>query len=61
MKMNKTLVNRYSYESTQRELSNEYQNDTGFDVYQKSLRSCALEESSFSIGKVKIVVEEMLG
>ena len=49
--MIETLAHGYSYESTQRELSNM----TGFlDVIQKSLNSCALNESSLSIGRVDI-------
>ena len=36
-------------------LSNEYQHGRGLDVFQKSLRSCALDESSLSIGKVKYI------
>ena len=49
--MNENLANWYSYESTQRELSNEYQHD--IDAFQKTLCPCALEESSLSIGRVK--------
>ena len=49
LKMNETLAYGYSSDSTQRELSNEYQHD-GF---QKSVHPCALDESSLSIGRVK--------
>ena len=51
--MTKTLANGYSNESAQRELSNEYQHE-GSDGYQKSLRHCAWDESSLSIGRVKL-------
>ena len=54
--MTNTLANGYSFESTQREreLSKEYQHD-GLDVFQKSLHSCAMDESNLSIGRVKNV------
>ena len=42
-KTTETLAHRYSSESIQRELSNEYQ---GLNDFQKTLRSCALDESS---------------
>ena len=49
MKKNtETLANGYSYESTQQELSNEYQYDRVLDGFQKS---CALDECSLSIGR----------
>ena len=38
--------------SYQRELSNEYQHDRVLDGFQKSLRPCALDESSVSIRRV---------
>ena len=50
--MTETLTYGYSYESTQRELSNEYHHDRVLDVFQKSLHPCALDESSLSIGRV---------
>ena len=53
-KITETLAFGYSYESTQQELSNEYQHDRVLDVFQKSLRPCALEKSSLSIERVKI-------
>ena len=43
----------HSSESTQQELSNEYQHDRVEMVFKKSLCSCALDESSLSIGRVK--------
>ena len=49
--MTETLAYGYSSESTQRELSNEYQFD-------RVLRPCALNESSPSIGRVKCTLEE---
>ena len=52
--MAETLAHEYSSESTQRELSNEYQDDRVKVVSQKSLRSCPLDESSLSIGRVKV-------
>ena len=51
--MTETMANGYSSESTQRELSNEYQHDRVFMDFEKSLRLCALEESSLSIVRVK--------
>ena len=50
-----TLANGYSSESTHQELSKEYQHD-GLNSFQKSLCSCALDESSLSIGRVKLHV-----
>ena len=47
-----TLANGYSSESAQRELSNEYQYDRVVMVFKKSLRPCALDESTLSIGRV---------
>ena len=49
-----TLANGHSSESTQRELSNEYQHDRVLDGFQKSLRPCSLDKSSLSIGRVKL-------
>ena len=48
--MIETLSNRYSAESTQRELSNEYQHDRFLNGFQKYL--CPLDKSSLSIGRV---------
>ena len=48
-KMTETLANGYSYESTQRELSNEYQHDRASMVFEKYLSPCPLDESSLSI------------
>ena len=53
LKMTETLVYGYSAESTQKELANEYQH--GLDVLHKSLRPCLLDESSLSIGGVKMI------
>ena len=47
--MAETLAIWYSFESTQRELSNEYQHDRVFDGFQKSLCRCALDESSLQV------------
>ena len=52
-KIIETLANGYLSESTQRELSNEYQHDRVQMVISKILRLCALAESSLSIGRVK--------
>ena len=49
--MTETLTNGYSFERTQRELSNEHQHDRVSMVFKKSLYSCALGESSLSIGR----------
>ena len=43
--MTETLAHGYSFDSTQRELSNEYEHD-------RFLQPCALDESSLSIGSV---------
>ena len=51
-KITETLANRYSSESTRQELSNEYQDDRVSMVFQRILHSCALDESSLSIGRV---------
>ena len=51
-KMIETLAHGHSSQSAQRELSNEYQNDRVL-IFFKSLRPCALGESSLSIGRVK--------
>ena len=48
--MTETLANGYTYVSTQRELSNEYQHDMIWMIFIFS--SCALDESSLSIGWV---------
>ena len=53
-KMTETLVNGYPSESTQRELSNEYQHDRCLDVLQQYLHHCALDEINLSIGRVKV-------
>ena len=50
--MTETLANGYSSESTQRELSNEYQLDRVSMVFKKSLHSCASDKSSLRIGRV---------
>ena len=54
--MIETLAHGYLLESTQRELSKEYQHDRCLDVvvFQKSLRPCALDASSLSIGRVNV-------
>ena len=51
-KMTEILAYGYSSESTQRELSNEYQHDRVW-VFFKYLRPCAFDKSSLSIGRVK--------
>ena len=57
--MTETLEHGYSSESTQRELSNEYQHDRGLDSFQKSLPSCAFDESSLSVGRVNTITCEI--
>ena len=52
LKMIETQAHGYSSESTQRELS-DTSNMTGLAGFQKSLCSCALDESSLRIGRVK--------
>ena len=54
-KITKTLANGYSSESTQRELSNEYQHDRVWIFFQKSLNPCALDKSTLCIGRVNVV------
>ena len=56
-KMTETLANGYSYESTQQELSNEYQHDRVSMVFEKYLRLCALDERSLSIRRVKSCIK----
>ena len=56
--MTETLAHGYSSESTQQELSNEYQHDR---VFSKSLPSCALDERSLSIGRVNLSRLSYLG
>ena len=51
--MTETLANGHSSESTQQELSNEYQHDRGLEGFQRSLHPHALDESSLSIGRVR--------
>ena len=53
--MTETLAHGYSSESTQRDLSNEYQQDRVLMVFRKSLHLCALDESSLSKGRVNII------
>ena len=50
IQMIENLAHGYSTVSTQLELANEYQHDSGF---QKSLSLCALDESSLSIRRVR--------
>ena len=50
--MIENLARWYSSESTQLELSNEYQLDR-VSTFSKYLHPCALDESSLSIGRVK--------
>ena len=52
--MTETLANGYSYDSTQRELSNEYQYDR-VRLFSKILHFFALDESSLSIGRVNVI------
>ena len=51
--MTETLANGYSSKSTQRELSDEYQQDAVKVFFQKSFHPCAFDESSLGIGRVK--------
>ena len=53
LKMIETLANGYSYESTQRELSNEYRHDRVKMIFKKSLHSCALDKSILCIARVE--------
>ena len=53
LKITETLANGYSFERTQRELSNEYQHDRVKMGFQKSLYPCGLDERSPSIVRVK--------
>ena len=52
--MTETLAHGYLSESTQRELSSEYQHEKGLYGFQEALHLCALDESSLSIGRVEI-------
>ena len=51
--MTETLAYGYSPESTQRDVSNEYQHDRVLHVFQKYLGPCASDKHSLSIGRVK--------
>ena len=51
--MTETLAHGYLSGSTQRELFNGCQHKQGLDGFQKSLRPCALDNRSLSIGRVK--------
>ena len=51
--MTETLANGYLAEGTQQELSKEYQYDRAKMVFKNICISCALDESSLSIGRVK--------
>ena len=48
--MIETLAYGYSYESTRRELSNEYQHDRDY-VFLNTSHPCVLEERNLSIGR----------
>ena len=52
--MTATLANGYLSESTQRELSNEYQLERALFGFQKYLHTCSLDLSSLSIGRVQL-------
>ena len=52
--MTETLAHGYSSESTQQNISNEYQHDR-VEGFQKSLGPCALDESGLSIGRVNML------
>ena len=60
MKMTETLANGYSSESAQRELSNEYQLDC-LDGFQHFLQFSLMDESSLSIGRVNVGLEDAAG
>ena len=53
--MTETLAHGYSFDSTQRELSNEYQHDRVKMFFRKALHHCALDEIRLSIGRVKAI------
>ena len=59
--MTETLANGYSSERTQRELSINYQHDVVLMVFKKSLRPCALDERSLSIGRVNLIGDSVSG
>ena len=54
-KMTETLAHWCPSNSTQGELSNEYKHDRVLKGFQKSLRLCALGESSLSMGRIKTI------
>ena len=56
LKMIKALANGYSSESTQHELSNEYQYDRISMVFKNTLLPYYLDESSLNIGRVNVGV-----
>ena len=51
--MTKILPHGYLSESSQGELSNEYQHDRVWMIFKKTLHPCALDKSSLSIGRVR--------
>ena len=53
-KTTETLANWYSSESTQSELSNEYQHGRIKMVFQIYLHPCILDESSLSIERITV-------
>ena len=55
----KPLAYGYSSESAQRELCNDFEHGRVWDSYQKSLGPCAMDESSLSIGKVKLTSQNV--
>ena len=61
--MTENLANGYSSKRSQRELSDEYQQDAVlkdvFSKFQKCLRPCAFDESSLGIERVKKMEEIM--
>ena len=55
-KITETLANRYSSESIQWELSNEYQHDRNYTVFKKKLHHFSLAKSSLSIERVELFI-----
>ena len=58
LKMTETLAHGYSSESTQPGLSNKCQQDTFIWFSKKSSHPCALDERSFIIGRVKVLIDK---
>ena len=60
-KMTETMAYGYSSESTQQELSNEYQHNKGLNGFQNFLLFSPMDESSLSMERVKDITPPAIG